>query len=207
MITKIEQGFLKINIDRFHGYLDKIGDIVDIFYKKNKTQPVNFVIQNHKLIIANPEKYINRVEIDHKSIFLNYNKQEMPQVPIRFFVELVNEIFRLTKYKEVECSRIGHAVHHIIDNDKQIQELQSKIFTSKNVVSIINDTVFEIPFNDRIRVQKIISTPIDGLINKKIFLLNIDFFTQKNEKVDALNDILTQSIDYFDNRLFDGLYE
>ena len=207
MITKIEQGFLKINIDRFHGYLDKIGDIVDIFYKKNKTQPVNFVIQNHKLIIANPEKYINRVEIDHKSIFLNYNKQEMPQVPIRFFVELVNEIFRLTKYKEVECSRIGHAVHHIIDNDKQIQELQSKIFTSKNVVSIINDTVFEIPFNDRIRVQKIISTPIDGLINKKIFLLNIDFFTQKNEKVDTLNDILTQSIDYFDNRLFDGLYE
>ena len=206
MTIKIEQGFLKINVDGFHKYLDNIGDIVDIFYKKNKIQPVNFIIQNHKLIIINPEKYINRVEIDQRSIFLNYNKNETMQVSIKYFVELVNEIFNLIKYKGLEFSRIGHAVHHIIIDDTQIQKLQSKIFTSKNLISIINDTVFEIPFNDKIGVQKIISTPIDGLIKKKVLLLNIDFFTKQNEKIGNVNNILTQSIDYFSNHLLDGLY-
>ncbi len=205
MTTKIEQGFLKINIDGFHGYLDKIGDIVDIFYKKNKTQPVNFAIQNHKLIIINPEKYINRVEIDHKSIFVNYNTKDTTDISIKFFVQLVNDVFKSTKYNGAELSRIGHAVQHIVIDDMQIQELQSKIFTSKNVI-IINDTVFEIPFNDKISVQKIISTPIDGEINKKVLLLNIDFFTKENEKRENINNILTQSVKYFNEQLFDGLY-
>lgn len=207
MTIKIEQGFLKINVDGFHGYLDKIGDIVDIFYKKNKTQPVNFAIQNHKLIIINPEKYINRVEIDHKSIFVNYNTKDniADDVPIKFFVQLVNDVLKLIKYKGVELSRIGHAIHHIVTDDAQIQELQSKIFTSKNVI-VITDTIFEIPFNNKIGVQKTISTPIDMLINKKVLLLNIDFFTKQNEKIENINNILKQSIEYFNNKLFDGLY-
>ena len=129
------------------------------------------------------------------------------QVSIKYFVDLVDEIFNLIKYKEVEFSRIGHAVHHIVTDDNQIQELQSKIFTTKNLVSIINDTVFEIPSPDKkVGIQKIISTPIDALINKKILLLNVDFFTKQNEKRDKVNNILSQSVDYFDNKLFDGLY-
>ena len=89
---------------------------------------------------------------------------------------LWNDVLKLIKYKGAELSRIGHAIHHIVTDDSQIQELQSKIFTSKNVI-VITDTIFEIPFNNKIGVQKTISTPIDMLINKKVLLLNIDFFT------------------------------
>ena len=41
---------------------------------------------------------------------------------------------------------------------------------------------------------------------KKVLLLNIDFFTKQNEKIENINNILTQSIEYFNNKLFDGLY-
>src|SRR5262245_13003338 len=72
-IIMILEGFLKINLNGFHRYIDRIGSVIDFFYRDKKNSTINFFVKDHKLIIVSPETFIDRIEIDHKNIFLTYS--------------------------------------------------------------------------------------------------------------------------------------
>lgn len=206
-MSGIDNGFLKVDINGFHAYLDKISDVVDIFYKKNSDSPVNFSIQNHKLTITKPTNFVNKIEVDHKSIFINYNKEETIKKQTEYFQEIVKDILDCTGFKPDSIARIGHAIHYI--KKEETKSIIEKIFSTNNPVVNFNDLTIEIKIDDQHSIKKIISTPLDVSQNKQVLLFNLDYYSTKAIKLSEIKDFLAKSSEYFDDekQILSGLYE
>lgn len=204
---QIDNGFLKVDINGFHTYLDKISDVVDIFYKKNSDSPINFSIQNHKLIITKPTNFVNKIEVDHKSIFVNYNQEENIEKQTKYFQEIVKDILDCVGFKPDSISRIGHAIHYV--KKEETQSIITKIFSTKNPVINFNDLTIEIKIDDKHSIKKIISTPLDVSQNKQVLLFNLDYYSTKPIKLGEIKEFLSKSSEYFsdENQILSGLYE
>jgi hypothetical protein len=200
----IENGFLKINFEGFYKYLNKIGDVVDIFYKKSPL--VNFTTQNHKIMISAPDPRIKKIEIDNKSIFLNYSKDCNQKESVEYFVNIVDEIFNSVKFKCSDLVRIGHANQYIEYDKNEIQSIKSQIFSSDkaNIINF-NDLTFEIDEEDKIKVQKTLGTPIDTKTGQNVISMLADYYSIQNISYSSMKDFLEKSITYFENKeLKDG---
>jgi len=206
-MLKIDNGFLKVDIAGFHPYLAKISDVVDIFYKKDSESPINFSIQNHKLTISKPTNFVNKIEVDHKSIFVNYNNWENLENQIKYFKEIVDGIFKCVGFKPEEVLRIGHAIHYIKKED--IENITNKIFSTSHKVLNFNDVAIEIKLDETRAVKKILSTPLDVSQNKQVLLINADYYSTKTIKTDKILDFLTESGKYFNTEesIISGIYE
>jgi hypothetical protein len=204
---KIDTGFLKVDISGFHAYLGKISDVVDIFYKKNSDLPINFVIQNHKLIITKPTDFVNKIEIDHKSIFLNYNQNEPLKKQVEYFQEIVKNILDCVGFKPDSFSRVGHAIHYIKKEDTEV--ITKRLFRTSHVVKNFNDLTIEIKIDEQSAISKIISTPLDVTQNKQVLLFNLDYYTTKAVKLEDLGSFLDKTCTYFEDekQILSGLYE
>ena len=204
---KISTGFLKIDIHGFHPYLDKISDVVDIFYRKNSELPINIFLQNHKLIVVEPTIFVNKVEVDHKSIFVNYNLKTNISSQVRWFQELVNDILECLSFAPESITRIGHAIHYI--ENEEVEALVRKLFSTKSPISNFNDLTIEMEIDKQHSVRKIIGMPIDVSENKHVLLLNLDYYTTNPIKLAEVDGFLAKSISYFEdkNKIFEGVYE
>lgn len=207
----IENGFIKINIDGFHCYLDNISKIVDAFIKKSENNPVNFSVQNHKLIITNytylsNSTSISRIEVDHKGILAQYGKDSELEEQVNTFQELVPIIFSAVDFKPSTITRIGHAVHYIKERDYNV--ILQKMFSTSNKVLNISDVAIDIKINEELEARKIISTPVDINSGNQALMINADLFSAKPQNYKFMKKFFETSLDYFsqENKILEGIH-
>lgn len=190
---KLLYSFYQINLIKGYKYIDKAGEIVNLYCKEVK--PPDFDMGLSGLNIKHPTKYIEVIKYSSDRMWIKFINTDTVDQVAQFIKEPISIIKDVQEIKNV--SRIG--IRNIflleLDNINDISTLENKI----NIISNTNTILFRFSHSKN-QVNSI--TDIELLVNKndnrkKALQVNSDVFIKENIEIDNVIKKTKDILDYF----------
>jgi hypothetical protein len=192
---KLQNSFYQLNLIKGFKYIDKAGEIVNLYYEGDK--PPNFNMGIDGLYLKSPEEYIEVLKYSSDRLWMKFDKIDTIDQVIQFIRKPIN----ITKdIQNVEIiSRIGWRNIFLIElmDTREVNNIEK-------IVEIIPDTntlSFRITHSKN-EIKSVIE--IELLVNKKeknkkALQINVDVFIQENIKIDDVVKRTKEITQYFKN--------
>lgn len=181
---EVFEGFIKVNFKTgFHSYLDKLGNIINVFYKKNNDLTIR--VKDHIIQILGFSKEIKEITIclDHIRIkYVDIGPIKASNIFYGFLEEITNCID-----DNILFSRVGHALHIVYF--KNFKELLTNLHGKR--LFHFNQTI-ERNIRDTIFYRTSIESAKNADNNKDICLLKLDRYNKKEIKQEQLQKCLLE---------------
>ncbi|MBA7538886.1 hypothetical protein ES705_31163 [subsurface metagenome] len=192
---KLQNSFYQLNLIKGFKYIDKAGEIVNLYYEGNK--PPNFNMGIDGLYLKSPEEYIEVLKYSSDRLWMKFDKISTIDQVIQFIGKPINITKDIQKVEII--SRIGWRNIFLIElvNTQEVNNIE-------NIVEIIPDTntlSFRITHSKN-EIKSVIE--IELLVNKKdknkkALQINVDVFIQENIKIDDVAKRTKEIMQYFKN--------
>jgi len=192
---KLQNSFYQLNIIKGFKYIDKAGEIVNLYYEGDK--PPNFNMGIDGLYLKSPEEYIEVLKYSSDRLWMKFDKISTIDQVIQFIRKPINIIKDIQKVEII--SRIGCRNIFLIEliNTQEVNKIEK-------IVEIIPDTntlSFRITHSKN-EIKSVIE--IELLVNKKnknkkALQINVDVFIQENIKIDDVAKRTKEIMQYFKN--------
>jgi len=190
---KNPESFLQINTIRGFKYIDKAGEIVNEYHKKD-TAPV-FSMNLDGLIIKDPKEKIEELKITPQTIWAKFSEVDSLDSVARMFSLEAERIIKILEVGNI--SRIGWRNYFIFDfiNEEKQNQYFEKIFLIKK--SKLNVASFEVTTEKQFKVNLVIQPVIKNDEQKtRGVLFDIDIFQKENITTDNIHNILKTFREY-----------
>lgn len=184
---KNPESFLQINTVRGFKYIDKAGEIVNEYHKKD-IAPV-FSMNLDGLIIKDPKEKIEELKITPQTIWAKFFEVDSLDSIARMFHQEIEKIIKILEIEKI--SRIGwrnYFIYDFINEEKQNQYFEKLLATKDLKFSIAS---FEIKTGNRIKANLIIQPVIKNDEQKtRGVLFDVDVFQKEEVGVSNIDNIL-----------------
>ena len=192
---KLQNSFYQLNLIKGFKYIDKAGEIVNLYYEGDK--PPNFNMGIDGLYLKSPEEYIEVLKYSSNRLWMKFDKIDTIDQVIQFIRKPINITKDIQKVEII--SRIGWRNIYLIElmNTQEVNNIEK-------IVEIIPDTntlSFRITHSKN-EIKSLIE--IELLVNKKdknkkALQINVDVFIQENIKIDDVIKRTKEIMQYFKN--------
>jgi len=192
---KLQNSFYQLNLIKGFKYIDKAGEIVNLYYEGDK--PPNFNMGIDGLYLKSPEEYIEVLKYSSDRLWMKFDKIDTIDQVIQFIRKPINITKDIQKVEII--SRIGWRNIYLIElmNTQEVNNIEK-------IVEIIPDTntlSFRITHSKN-EIKSLIE--IELLVNKKdknkkALQINVDVFIQENIKIDDVIKRTKEIMQYFKN--------
>lgn len=192
---KLQNSFYQLNLIKGFKYIDKAGEIVNLYYEGDK--PPNFNMGIDGLYLKSPEEYIEVLKYSSDRLWMKFDKISTIDQVIQFIRKPINITKDIQKVEII--SRIGWRNIFLIElmNTQEVNNIEK-------IVEIIPDTntlSFRITHSKN-EIKSVID--IELLIgkktkDKKALQINIDASIQKNIKINDVVEKTKEIMLYFKN--------
>ena len=192
---KLQNSFYQLNLIKGFKYIDKAGEIVNLYYEGDK--PPNFNMGIDGLYLKSPEEYIEVLKYSSDRLWMKFDKISTIDQVIQFIRNPINITKDIQKVEII--SRIGWRNIFLIEltNTQEVNNIEK-------IVEIIPDTntlSFRITHSKN-EIKSVIE--IELLVNKKdknkkALQINVDVFIQENIKIDDVAKRTKEIMQYFKN--------
>jgi len=192
---KLQNSFYQLNLIKGFKYIDKAGEIVNLYYEGDK--PPNFNMGIDGLYLKSPEEYIEVLKYSPDRLWMKFDKIDTIDQVIQFIRKPINITKDIQKVEII--SRIGWRNIYLIElmNTQEVNNIEK-------IVEIIPDTntlSFRITHSKN-EIKSLIE--IELLVNKKdknkkALQINVDVFIQENIKIDDVIKRTKEIMQYFKN--------
>ena len=192
---KLQNSFYQLNLIKGFKYIDKAGEIVNLYYEGDK--PPNFNMGIDGLYLKSPEEYIEVLKYSSDRLWMKFDKIDTIDQVIQFIRKPINITKDIQKVEII--SRIGWRNIYLIElmNTQEVNNIEK-------IVEIIPDTntlSFRITHSKN-EIKSVIE--IELLVNKKdknkkALQINVDVFIQENVKIDDVIKRTKEIMQYFKN--------
>lgn len=190
---KLFNSFYQLNLIKGFKYIDKAGEIVNLYHDGNK--PPDFSMGLPGLEIKNPEKYVEVLKYSSNRLWIKFNKVDTIDQIIQFIKKPIKITKDIQEVKSV--SRIGWRNYFLLEL-KDMQEINN-IEKRLEIIPNTNTLLFRIAHSKN-EIESIIE--IELLVNKenknkKALQINLDAFIQKNIEIDDVTKETKEIMKYF----------
>jgi len=192
---KLQNSFYQLNLIKGFKYIDKAGEIVNLYYEDDK--PPNFNMGIDGLYLKSPEEYIEVLKYSSDRLWMKFDKISTIDQVIQFIRKPINITKDIQKVEII--SRIGWRNIFLIElmNTQEVNNIEK-------IIEIIPDTntlSFRITHSKN-EIKSVIE--IELLVNKKdknkkALQINVDVFIQENIKIDDVAKRTKEIMQYFKN--------
>lgn len=192
---KLQNSFYQLNLIKGFKYIDKAGEIVNLYYEGDK--PPNFNMGIDGLYLKSPEEYIEVLKYSSNRLWMKFDKIDTIDQVIQFIRKPINITKDIQKVEII--SRVGWRNIYLIElmNTQEVNNIEK-------IVEIIPDTntlSFRITHSKN-EIKSLIE--IELLVNKKdknkkALQINVDVFIQENIKIDDVIKRTKEIMQYFKN--------
>lgn len=196
---KFFNSFYQLNLIKGFKYVDKAGEIVNLYYNENK--PPDFIMGFPGLEIKNPEKYIEVVKYSSDRLWIKFVKIDTIDQVMQFIKKPINTIKDIQEVKNV--SRIGWRNYFLLELDdiREISNIEKKL----EIIPNTNTLLMRIAHSKN-KIESIIE--IELLVdkvnkNKKALQINADVFIQDNIEIDDVTNKTKEIMEYFKKDFID----
>ena len=190
---KLFNSFYQLNLIKGFKYIDKAGEIVNLYHNEDK--PPGFILGIPGLEIKNPEKYVEVLKYSSNRLWIKFNKVDTIDQIIQFIKKPIKITKDIQEVKSV--SRIGWRNYFLLEL-KDMQEINN-IEKRLEIIPNTNTLLFRIAHSKN-EIESIIE--IELLVNKenknkKALQINLDAFIQKNIEIDDVTKETKEIMKYF----------
>jgi len=192
---KLQNSFYQLNLIKGFKYIDKAGEIVNLYYEGDKSPNFNMGIDG--LYLKSPEEYVEVLKYSSDRLWMKFDKISTIDQVIQFIRKPINITKDIQKVEII--SRIGWRNIFLIElmNTQEVNNIEK-------IVEIIPDTntlSFRITHSKN-EIKSVIE--IELLVNKKdknkkALQINVDVFIQENIKINDVAKRTKEIMQYFKN--------
>lgn len=181
------ESFMQINTIKGFKYIDKAGELVNL-YHKNNTAP-QFSMGLGGLILDEPKEKINELKITSQVVWARFTAVDSLDMISNLFTKEVEQILKVLEVEKV--SRIGwrnYFVYEFQDQAKQDDYLKKFTATDSTKPTILR---FEVKTNKEFGANLIIQPVVKNDTNKTPgILFDVDVFQKGEIKAGDISSIL-----------------
>ena len=192
---KLQDSFYQLNLIKGFKYIDKAGEIVNLYYEGDKPPNLNVGIDG--LYLKSPEEYIEVLKYSSDRLWMKFDKINTIDQVIQFIRKPINITKDIQKVEII--SRIGWRNIFLIEliNTQEVNNIEKilEIIPNTNTLSFkITHSKNEI--KSVIEIELLVSKKEE---NKKALQINADAFIQENIKIDDVAKRTKEIMQYFKN--------
>jgi len=190
---KLFNSFYQLNLIKGFKYIDKAGEIVNLYHNEDK--PPGFILGIPGLEIKNPEKYVEVLKYSSDKLWIKFGTIDTIDQVMQFIKKPINVTKDIQEVKTV--SRIGWRNYFVLElND--MQEINN-IEKSLEIIPGTNTLLLKIAHSKN-EIESTIE--IEFLVNKenknkKALQINADVYIRKNIKIEDVVKRTIEIMQYF----------
>lgn len=192
----LSESFMQINTIRGYRFIEKSGEIINLFHSEKKTPPL-FNLDMNGLLIKNPIENIIELKVNANMIWFRYMNLLDAKTNIKSFITLTDKILDVLDVSEI--SRIGWRTRYIFPFKNEIEF--NNFFQSIVKIEGINESEIKTSFFPGNNLQAYLQIiPVQN--NNKEFgvLIDVDIFLVEEHTTKDIDKYLMKFWDYLNEK-------